>query len=331
MELNEINIGDAYSMKKKSMNAEPPTFIVEMTSRKILEANQAVIAGCNNNDPSGKDIDEVAYIEKSIGSGNTAAFFNNQWYNLEQETLIQENKPYLKIRLLDRTNIPDVDIIFSLKKLIGVLLHRLRSPLTGIQGYTDLMEVNESNNDYINRINNGIGQIFSLLDELERLQKISIESVKSSNFSASPNDIINQILAAYPVDVTNRITLSALSSDTDPVFNSDPGDLRRILDQLINNAVKYSDADKDQITIDFPSPYSVRISHDGASIPKSIQEELFYPFVTSGASSLGIGLTIALLYAERYNATIFLTDNNRLKGVSFTLCFPPPASDSQSI
>jgi len=302
-------------------------FIVEINSRKICEVTPEVIAGNNNLNPIGKKLDEIIFIENNIGTKSIPAFFDNQWYKLEQEILIWKDRPCLKIGLRKRTNMPDSDVITSLKKMLEVLLHRLRSPLTGIQGYTYLVKNNVGDtypSNHIDQINKGINHIFNLLDELEQLQKIPSKPVNPNNFSASFNGVINQILSNYSNDITDRIEFSA--PHVNHIVQCNHRDLRRILSQLLDNAIRYSDVETDQITIDSPSPNSIRISHNGPPMPTSIEEELFSPFVTSGAQSLGIGLTIALLYAQRYNGSIYLAENSHYKGVSFVLCFPPTSN-----
>lgn len=311
-------------------NSMEPSFIVEIGSKNICEANDAAITGHGNQNPIGKKLEKVLHIVEDAGPNITPTYFNGEWFVLKQETLLWKDSQHLKVRLEKRDGIPGFDVMKSLKKMIGFLLHRVRSPLTGIQGYAELMESNddiEESEKYLGKINDGIEELFDLLDELDALQKISLERVDLNNFSADPEKIVHDIFTDYPKEITENLHYEKLEQSSPLQCN--PGHLRRILSFLIENAVEYGPAEDHQITISRPTPNTVKVSHDGTPVPKSISEQLFYPFVTTKARKLGIGLTMALLYAKRYRGSIFLTDNNPFRETSFLLCLPP-AKDFQS-
>lgn len=311
-------------------NSTEPTFIVKMGSKKICEANDAAITGYSNQNPIGKKLEKVIHIAQHAGPYITPVYFDEDWFVLKQETLLWEGSQHLKIRLEQREGVPGFDVMQSLKKMIGFLLHRVRSPLTGIQGYAELMETNsdiEESSKYLDKINEGVEELFDLLDELDALQEISLEHVDLNNFSADPQEIVKDILSDYNREVKKNIRYE--NPEQASTLQCNPGDLRRILSLLIDNAVEFAPAEEHQVTISRPSPNTIKVSHGGNPIPKSISEQLFYPFVTTAARKLGIGLTMALLYAKRYHGSIFVTDNNPFREISFLLCLPP-ANEYQS-
>jgi len=306
----------------EKFNESNPVFIIDMDSRKICDVNREAIEGCRDRNPVGNNLNDIVYVNQNIGYAMAPAFFNNQWFNLEQETLLWQGSPHIKITLHQRNNAPDVDTLRSLKKMIGFLLHRIRSPLTGIQGYTELIEQKIPQDiKYLDKVNEGINELFELLNELESLENISLDALGSNNNSANPGKIIGDILSNYSPQEQTNITFSPTKEM--PAMRCNPGDLRRILSLLIDNAVEHAPIDQYEVIITQPSPNTIKVSHNGRPIPKSVSQELFYPFVTTKARKLGIGLTMALLYAKRYKGSIFLTDNNPFREVSFTFCLPP--------
>ncbi|PAU94629.1 hypothetical protein CK503_07500 [Aliifodinibius salipaludis] len=311
-------------------NSTEPTFIIKMGSKKICEVNDAAIAGFANKNPIGKELNDVVHIVPNAGPNITPVYFNEEWFILKQEILLWEGSQHLKVRLEGREGVPDFEVMQSLKNMIGFLLHRVRSPLTGIQGYAELIEDNSDINEsqrYLEKISAGVDELFNLLDDLDDLEKISLERIDLNNFSANPFKIIQEIVSDYPVEVQKNISFEETTSSTPLQCNS--GDMRRILSFLIENAVEYAPADKHEVTISQPTQNSIKISHTGNPIPKSISEQLFYPFVTTKARKLGIGLTMALLYAKRYYGSIFVTENNPFGEISFLFCLPP-SEDYQS-
>jgi len=311
-------------------NSADPTFIIKMGSKKICEVNDAAIAGHANQNPIGKELREIAHIVPNAGPNITPVYFDEEWFTLKQETLLWEGSQHLKVRLERREGVPDFEVMQSLKNMIGFLLHRVRSPLTGIQGYAELIEDNsdiEESQKYLNKITDGVDELFELLADLDDLEKISLDRIDLNNFSADPAKIISDVISEYPAEIQKNIILEEAEYSIPLQCNS--GDMRRILSFLIDNAVEYAPADEQPITISQPSPNSIKISHTGNPIPESISKQLFYPFVTTKARKLGIGLTMALLYAKRYYGSIFLTDNNPFRETSFLFCLPP-SKDYQS-
>ncbi|MEL7833581.1 HAMP domain-containing sensor histidine kinase [Fodinibius sp. Rm-B-1B1-1] len=326
-QIQQASTGSAEMIPFNSME---PTFIVKMGSKKICEANEAAIAGHDNQNPIGKELEEIIHIVPNAGPNITPAYFNKQWFVLKQETLLWQGDQHLKVRLEEREGVPGFDVMQSLKKMIGFLLHRVRSPLTGIQGYAELIQTNSDigeSSKYLDKINEGIEELFDLLDELDALQEISLDHVDLNNFSVDPEEIVNDILADYPSNVAQNIRYK--KTEQTSALQCNPGDMRRILSFLIDNAVEYAPVEEHQITISRPTPNTIKVAHNGNPIPKSISEQLFYPFVTTKARKLGIGLTMALLYAKRYHGSIFVTDNNPFRETSFLLCLPP-AKEYQS-
>lgn len=299
-------------------------FIVTQEGHNLVKVNTPALDRLDGFNSIGQPIDELIHIETDIkvGGYETPAYFDGEWFSLQQETIAWQGSFHIKIRLIKRKEIPSVKVMQSLKSMIGFLLHRLRSPLTGIRGYTELME-KEPDEDYkyLAQVNQGVDQLLNLLDELESLEGIPLEQPVINNHSVNPTEIIGEILSNYPKEVqTNIIFNPVLESDQ---LSCNPGDLLRILSILIENAVVHAPIDKHQIKITQPSLHSIQVSHDGNTIPKSISQNLFHPFVTTRARKLGIGLTRALLYAKRYNGSIFLTENNPYGKVSFLFCLPP--------
>lgn len=303
-----------------------PAFIIEMDSKIIREVNDAAITGCDRYNPIGRNLEHIIYIEKDTGNAISPAYFDGQWYTVKQETLNWEGSLHIKVTLHHREDIPDTETVHSLKYLIGFLLHRIRSPLTGMQGYAHLAEAqieNKSNARYLGKINKGIESLFDLLNELESLQEMSLKEIEVNNYSAKTLPILHEIIAEYPPEIRKRITILS-PGDNEQLLCCSPADLKRILTALIDNAVDHAPAKEGHtITIELPSANAVKISHNGNPIPKPITRQLFFPFVTGKATKLGIGLTTALFYARRYKGTIFLTGNNPFRGVSFTFYLPP--------
>lgn len=315
------------TMDSLQLNCPDPTFIIDINTQKIFHANDAAVEGCGSTNPIGKLFDDIVYVERNVADSTFPTFFNNLWFNLSQEPLGYENRTFAKLILRKRSTIPDPDLLQTLKKMIGILLHRLRSPLTGMQGYIDLIQENLSSNTEQKRlgmVDDGLTQLFDIFDELESLQQIPLSANGHKAHAANPELILHSILLGYPSEIRKKITFNPQGEV--PYFNCSPIILKRILSFLLENAIEHCANTPHSISIDIPSDRSLKISHPGEPIPQSICKELFFPFVTQKTNNLGIGLTMALLYANQHHGSIFLTDNDMDDGISFTLCLPPQNS-----
>lgn len=330
MDINEID-GGIKNQARCALNnirsiisdIKEPVFIVDSESGNICEVNKAVVKDCGPINLAGKNFHDIVYTEKK-SSLSAPVFFNTKWYNIQQELFEWEGKTYIKVILRQNPTIPDSETLFTIRNMIAVLVHRLRSPLTGMQGYLDLIEEVEvkSNKRKLDKINKGLNHIFEIMDELELLHNSETNTYHdSAEITTDPEMFIKDILFDYPADVRNRIKV--MNPNNQQKFNYNPIELKKILSILVDNAVEHPSGKNHEIKIHIVSSRCLKISNDGKPIPPKIARKLFFPFVTSKVGNMGIGLTFAQLLANRRQATILLTENSIKNGISFSLYLPP--------
>ncbi len=88
------------------------------------------------------------------------------------------------------------DLLEVVREMTTLLIHRYRSPLTGVMGFVDLLKANTNsiNEHYMETIMSGLHEMSGLLDEMEEL---SHEKAADSN-SVSMAGQIQIILEEYP-------------------------------------------------------------------------------------------------------------------------------------
>src|SRR5699024_5662808 len=102
----------------------------------------------------------------------------------------------------------------------------------------------------------------------------------------------------YSPEIREHITF--IPPENARLVNCSPADFKQILMILLSNAIEHAPVPDKEICIEIVSDTSVKVSHDGEPIPLPLAKELFFPFVTSKVTKLGIGLTKAILNAQRY-------------------------------
>lgn len=263
----------------------------------------------------------VTIVDENI-SKEPVACLQNQWLSFDERAFTWRDEEYTLIVFKQRNEVPDEETLASWRNMIAVMLHRFRSPLTGITGYVDLLNEyneNEQQEKYFDLIDKGINRLYDMMDELEILYTIDPNAMEDDEESTSlkAEKLVESILLDYPADVQKRINVQAIDPDFE--FKGNPSSLKNILELLIQNGLQHG-ADN-TVTVSVPSERLIQISNPGPAIPKDIADNIFSPFVTDKANGLGIGLTLALLYARQLSGTIFLSTNDDEK-ITFSLCLP---------
>ncbi|MBO5968651.1 MAG: HAMP domain-containing histidine kinase, partial [Clostridia bacterium] len=194
----------------------------------------------------------------------------------------------------------------ELKDAITNISHDLRTPLTAIWGYLDLLEKKDLPADekrYVEQIRNRSETLKQLTEELFRYSVISstpemaYENVDMRR--VAEETLISFEGALHEAGITPDIHLPAK-----PIWRRlDSTALTRIFSNIINNAIKYTDGD---FLVALDEDGSITFSNTAKELNTVEVGKLFDRFYTvdSARKSTGLGLSIAKLLTERMNGTI---------------------------
>lgn len=194
----------------------------------------------------------------------------------------------------------------ELKEAVTNISHDLRTPLTAVFGYLDLLEREEKSDtvqQYLGQIRGRTEAMKTLTEELFRYSIVaSSQPLKYEKLCV--NSVLEESLAEfYGAIVQKGITPKIEITETRVERILDKTALKRIFGNIIGNAVKYSGGD-----------LFVTLAEDGTTTFSNIAEGLdsvavgklfdrFYTVETAG-NSTGLGLSIAKLLAEQMGGTI---------------------------
>ena len=194
----------------------------------------------------------------------------------------------------------------ELKEAVTNISHDLRTPLTAICGYLELLETEEMTDNtrrYVEQISNRTEALKGLTEELFRYSVIS--SVSDLNYEqVNVGRVLEDTLISFLGAFEQKNITPNISLPDNAVFRTlDKSALSRIFGNIIGNAIKYSSGD-----------FAVTMSENGEIVFSNAAPELssvevgrlfdrFYT-VDSAHKSTGLGLSIAKLLTERMGGSI---------------------------
>lgn len=201
--------------------------------------------------------------------------------------------------------------------LISSVSHDLRSPLTSIMGYVQLLKEYSDRNDekfseYIEVTDRRLNGLNKLINELFELTKMD-----SPNFTLNlEHGDVTAFVRQYGYEMTtlleqNGLKLISMTDHKEFITEADFERLARVMDNLFANVLKYASRDTDVTLESMVSGNSIHISlcnHicDGAEISTEDMFDRFYrdDQARTDADSAGLGLAIAKKIVELHGGAI---------------------------
>lgn len=195
----------------------------------------------------------------------------------------------------------------ALKQAVTNVSHDLRTPLTAISGYLDLLESEEKSANaarYLALIENRTDAMARLTEELFRYSVILAEEEPLTRDPVVLNDALAESLASFYGALTTRgITPEITLCDARVTRQLDRDALARVFANILNNALKYSDGD---LAVCLDEDGTLTFTNHAAALDAVTTTQLFDRFFTVEAAhhSTGLGLSIAKALVEQMGGTI---------------------------
>lgn len=212
----------------------------------------------------------------------------------------------------------------ELKEAVSNLSHDLRTPLTAVFGYLELLRrqnLPSPSSQYLAQIENRCQAMKQLLEELFRYSVILSGQQQPQRKPVSLNGMLEESLAAYYAAFTSRGIAPTVSLPPTPVQAlGDPKLFARIFNNILSNILKYSDGNF-QVTL--TPAGTITFSNPASRLSAVEVQRLFDRFFTveTGRTSTGLGLSIAKVLTQRMGGTI--AADYREGWLSIQLQFPP--------
>lgn len=194
----------------------------------------------------------------------------------------------------------------KLKQAVTDVSHDLRTPLTAICGYLELLERQEMDKDaarYLAQIDSRIQTMIELSEEMLRYAS----SGEEAPLKKEPVDLNAaaqaSVAALYASFIARGITPCVSLPPEKVVRMLDKAALTRVLENLLSNALKYSDGD---VSVSLTADGEFTCTNSAPGLDEVKVGRMFDRFFTvqTGRASTGLGLSIARTLTERMGGEI---------------------------
>jgi len=276
-------------------------------------------------------------IERKILNPLRKIIFDIKEYKFGKKP--QKNNIKNEIDIIQNEFVELTDILDEERKeqnrIIASISHDLRTPLTSVIGYSNLIQSKNmttekiiKNNEKINIKSKNMKDILNNFDEYladNTVQSLKLETIKIE-------DLIKQLYEDYRFDLQASNIDFIIESDCSLEFiKIDIRKIRRIFSNIISNSVRYIKASGIiKIKIEKEEKfYKFTISDTGKGVDESIVNKIFDPFFTTDNSRKisGLGLSICKEFVEIHGGTINAYNNLGLT-IEFTIPIIPINSNN---
>ncbi|WP_300439661.1 ATP-binding protein [Christiangramia sp.] len=229
-------------------------------------------------------------------------------------------------------------LLASREQFMAAITHDLRSPLTTVMGYTDLIQktdLNEKQNHYLTQIRKSSEFILRLVNDLLDLSKLEAGKMLVEKISFNPKKLITDTISnIIPAEKKKEVKIIVEVSDkTDVQIQSDPFRIKQILANLISNAWKFTEEGSILIAAELQENSAkdhfleIRVKDSGIGISKEMQSIIFEEFSQENSSiekkfgGSGLGLAITKRLTELLDGEIRV-ESEQGKGSEFIINIP---------
>ncbi|OPL07690.1 MAG: hypothetical protein AVO33_03945 [delta proteobacterium ML8_F1] len=222
------------------------------------------------------------------------------------------------------------------RELIANISHDLRTPITAIQGYADgisdgVADTPEKIEKYLQIIRRYTRKMEKLVENLSTISRLDVSQISFKMEPVILYDYLRDCLREYEIQFSDRGIALELQfmADKQVRVEADRDQIRRVIDNVMENAQKFFDKSAKEIVIQVEPEEEwmiVSIADNGTGIPTDRLKRIFDRFyrvdeARSGQfSGSGIGLSIAKSIVENHGGEIWAqSDPGQWTKISFTL------------
>lgn len=279
---------------------------------------------------------EEGFIEKQIDiniQGQSMTF-------LVTTTVINDDEGHYMGMVLvfeDLTQLQKAERAAAWREVARRMAHEIKNPLTPIQLSAQRLqrkygEALGAENDVFQEctqtIINQVDVLKNLVNAFSRYARMPVTALSVNNL----NEAIGEAVTLYQ-DAHKDVQFQFVKGDDIPLLNIDPEQIKRVMVNLLDNAVAALAVSGGQIEV--RTFYSrdnhravVEVADNGCGVPPSFKVKIFEPYFSTKRSGSGLGLAIVTSIINDHHGQISIMDNHP-QGTIVRFVLPTPEGEKQ--
>lgn len=265
---------------------------------------------------------------------------------LEARSIVYENESLRVVAVRDITERKKVEEKYIKEKnkaeesnrlktqFLNNMSHEIRTPLNGIIGFTQFLSdpnlPEDQRNYFANIIQSSSDQLLRVIDDIIEISKLETQQVKVHKQEVNLNSVLLEIFSIFELKTKEKnisLQLNKGLSDIQSEIFTDKLKLQKVLNNLVENAVKFTHVGEIEIGYLLSDTLEIWVKDSGIGIPEKNLQVIFDRFLQVESTNkavyggLGLGLSIAKENTELLGGEIIVTSNEG-SGSKFTMKIP---------
>ncbi len=271
------------------------------------------------------ELGKRVHVQSKDEVGDMADSFNKMADSLEES---RNNLRRVNVNLLEANRLKS--------EFLSVMSHELRTPLNAIIGFSEVLmdmgdgKIDDREEKYLVNIETSGRHLLQLINDILDLAKISSEDEELSTEDISIPQVLEDIRKlGHPFAAQRRVWLELLPSENLPLIMADQAKVKRILYNLVSNAIKFT-PEGGRVVMEaraIDSMVEISVTDTGIGISPEDQKKIFEEFKQLESShtrrfeGTGVGLALSKKLVELHGGRIRV-ESELGKGSRFTFSLP---------